>query len=93
MISFIMKINIHDFTNGYRALRREMVDNIEIETKDNIFLMEFIVKAVKRGYKVSEVPVSFFDRKFGSSKLNLCKEAFKFFPCLIKYKRFYPNSK
>lgn len=81
----ISHVAIHDFTNGYRAFKKEVSDSIDIESTGNSFLMEFIVKAQRRGYKITEIPVTFFDRKFGKSKIRHGKESIRFFIKLFKW--------
>jgi hypothetical protein len=49
--------------------------------------MEFIVKAYRKGYKITEIPVTFFDRRFGKSKIKHGKESIRYFFKLFKYSR------
>lgn len=83
--TLVSRVPIHDFTNGYRAIRRDIIENVKTSSTGNSFLMEFIVKAYKRGYRITEVPVTFMDRKFGKSKLKLGEESIKYFKDLFKY--------
>lgn len=81
----VSQVPIHDFTNGYRAIRSSIVRRVNTESTGNSFLMEFIVKAHRKGFKVTEIPVTFMDRKFGKSKLKLGEESIKYFKDLLKY--------
>ena len=83
--TLISRVPIHDFTNGYRAIKKEVIDNVKTNSTGNSFLMEFIVKAHRKGYRITEVPVTFMDRKFGKSKLKLGEESMKYFKDLFKY--------
>ncbi len=85
--ALISHVPIHDFTNGYRAFRKKVSDNVQIESTGNSFLMEFIVKAHKKGYKITEIPVTFFDRIAGKSKIKHGKESIRYFFKLFKYSR------
>jgi len=85
LTTFLSGVPIHDFTNGFRAIRKYVVKNVETESTGNSFLMEFLVKAHKKGYRVTEIPVTFKDRKFGHSKLQLEKESLKYIRDLLKY--------
>ena len=87
LTTLISGVPIHDFTNGFRAIRKKVVKNVKTESTGNSFLMEFIVKAHRKGYKVTEIPVTFKDRKFGQSKLQLEKESLKYIKDLLKYSR------
>jgi dolichol-phosphate mannosyltransferase len=66
------KFSIHDWTGGYRALKREVF--LKEKSKLNnyrgyIFQISFLHKAVRDGFKIGEVPFHFSDRTLGSSKI------------------------
>ncbi|MBI4010639.1 MAG: polyprenol monophosphomannose synthase [Candidatus Aenigmarchaeota archaeon] len=87
LITVISRVPIHDFTNGYRAIRKKVIDGIETESTSNSFLMEFLIKAHRKGFKVTEIPVSFIDRKLGKSKTKVGIEIFRVFMDLLKYSK------
>jgi dolichol-phosphate mannosyltransferase len=66
------KFSIHDWTGGYRALKKEVFLR-EKSKLDNyrgyIFQISFLHKAVRDGFKIGEVPFHFTDRTLGSSKI------------------------
>lgn len=67
-----MKFSVHDWTGGYRALKKEVfLKEREELSKFNgyIFQISFLHKAIRDGFKVAEVPFHFSDRKLGSSKI------------------------
>lgn len=66
------KFSVHDWTGGYRALRKEVF----LKEKDKltnykgyIFQISFLHKAVRDGFKIGEVPFRMVDRTLGSSKI------------------------
>lgn len=66
------KFSVHDWTGGYRALRKEVF----LKEKDKltnyrgyIFQISFLHKAVRDGFKIAEVPFHFSDRTLGNSKI------------------------
>ncbi|MBP9700600.1 glycosyltransferase family 2 protein [Candidatus Woesebacteria bacterium] len=66
---------IRDWTTGYRAIRKSVFMAVEAEMADQqftgyTFQIGFLHKAVRRGFKVVEVPIQFVDRKIGKSKLG-----------------------
>lgn len=66
---------IHDWTSGYRAIRKSVYESVGTEMSDPqfsgyTFQVGFLHKAVRRGFKVAEVPFRFVDRKIGKSKLG-----------------------
>jgi dolichol-phosphate mannosyltransferase len=66
------QFSIHDWTGGYRALRKEVFFKEKSELnnyKGYIFQISFLHKAVRDGFKIGEVPFHFSDRTLGSSKI------------------------
>lgn len=66
------KFSVHDWTGGYRALRKEVF----LKEKDRltnyrgyIFQISFLHKAIRDGFKIAEVPFHFSDRTLGNSKI------------------------
>jgi len=78
-LSLMMRINIKDFTTGYRAIRRSIWSKIKDYkySNRNIFLVETIYFAHKHGAKLTEIPIFFKDREIGCSKTPLFKMSLK----------------
>lgn len=78
------KFYIHDWTGGYRALKKEVFLKEKSELtiyKGYIFQISFLQKAVRDKFKIGEVPFHFSDRKLGDSKivpLSYIMEVFRF---------------
>jgi len=77
LIRTLSRVPLHDFTTALRAIRREVVQTVNTDSKGNSFFMEFIIKAYREGYRLTEVPITFRDRVSGKSKLSLGKQSFK----------------
>jgi len=78
-ISVMSRINVRDFSTGYRAIKKkvwEKIKNIHY-TNDNNFLIESLYFAHKIGAKISEIPIFFKEREIGESKTPLLKETLK----------------
>lgn len=59
---------LHDINCGFKAYRREVVENLNLYGE----LFRFIpVFAAKQNYKVTEIPVEHRKRKFGKSKFGI----------------------
>ena len=87
LIRLLSAVPVHDFTTALRAIRREVVHDVETESKGNSFFMEFIIKAYREGYKMTEVPIVFRDRISGKSKLSLGGQSLKMILDLMKLTR------
>ena len=75
-IRFMLGRKIRDWSTGYRAIRKKVYLDIGNEINQDMFYgytfqIGFLYKAMKRGYKIAEVPIHFRDRTKGKSKLGL----------------------
>jgi glycosyltransferase involved in cell wall biosynthesis len=60
--------DIKDGQTGFRATRKEVFETIEIEG-DFTYTQEMIVKTAKEGWRIANVPVNFYQRSVGESRL------------------------
>lgn len=71
----MLNFRIHDWTTGYRAVRRNVIEEISPQMLNPTFngytyQIGFLVKSLQNKYKVREVPFHFRDRTKGRSKLG-----------------------
>lgn len=69
----ILGLPLRDLTSGYKAWRREALEAIElggVQSEGYSFQIEMTWRAVKRGFRVTEVPIVFVDRRAGKSKMS-----------------------
>ncbi len=81
----ISGLDIRDVSANFRIIRRDTWLKLNTVENTNSLLFEMIIKAKRRGLKITEIPVTFSERRFGKSKLNMLKEAPKFLIKFIKY--------
>ena len=70
--SILMRLWLHDWTGGFRALKKEVFLKEKPELtafRGYTFQVSFLHKAVRDGFKVAEVPIAFTDRTLGRSKI------------------------
>jgi len=84
-IRFSLGWKIHDWSTGYRAVRKEVYENLKKEMEDEMhygytFQVVFLYKALHRDFMVKEIPLNFKNRKHGESKLGpeYLKNTFKY---------------
>ena len=70
----LLRLKVHDVTSGYRVFRSELLKKIkldEIDSSGYAFQIEmaYIVEKLLKA-QVGEVPIVFYDRKVGKSKLG-----------------------
>jgi dolichol-phosphate mannosyltransferase len=69
----MLGVPIRDLTGGFKVFRREVLEAIDIDTistRGYAFQVETTYRAIKTGFDVVELPITFRDRREGSSKMN-----------------------
>ena len=64
----LMNLDISDSQTGFRAIKREVIEHIVISA-DYTYTQEMIIRAAAEGFHIDEVPVNFYERKHGKSRL------------------------
>jgi dolichol-phosphate mannosyltransferase len=70
---FLLGMPTHDCTAGYRCYRREVLENINLDTIESQgygFQVELAYRVTKQGFRVVETPIVFMDRRIGKSKMS-----------------------
>lgn len=69
----VLGVKIYDSTAGFVCYRRKVLETIDldaVEMKGYGFQIEMKYSAIKLGFKLTEVPVIFVNRKEGTSKMS-----------------------
>ncbi len=69
----VLGVDVKDLTGGFKCFRREVLEAIDLDSvqaRGYAFQVEMTYRAIKRGFKVVEVPIIFRDRRAGSSKMD-----------------------
>jgi dolichol-phosphate mannosyltransferase len=64
---------IRDLTGGFKCFRRIVLETIDLDTieaRGYAFQVETTYRAIKAGFRVTEVPIVFRDRVTGTSKMS-----------------------
>ncbi len=70
---FVLRLKGSDLTSGFRGYRRKVMETIDLENMRSngySFLVEMLFHAQGRKARVAEVPIIFFDRTMGKSKIS-----------------------
>jgi dolichol-phosphate mannosyltransferase len=69
----VLGLGVRDATAGFRCFRRSVLEALPLEritSKGYAFQVETTYRAVRLGFTVAEVPITFTDREAGSSKMS-----------------------
>ena len=70
----VLRLGIRDATGGFRAYRASTLEAIDIDsTRANgyAFQSEVALRMAQAGLRLEEIPITFVDREFGTSKMSV----------------------
>ena len=68
-----LDLPLRDITGGYRAFRRETLEGLgldQVASQGYCFQVDLARRAVRAGFHVIEVPITFVERELGDSKMS-----------------------
>jgi dolichol-phosphate mannosyltransferase len=69
----LLQLGIRDLTGGFKCYQRSVLERIDLDavhSKGYAFQIETTYRALRSGFKVVEVPITFVDREEGGSKMS-----------------------
>jgi glycosyltransferase involved in cell wall biosynthesis len=72
-INYRWDVRLSDSQNGYRAIRRDVGLALDLKSNLTTIEQEMLMRALKRGYRVTEVASHEYERRWGTSKVVVWK--------------------
>jgi dolichol-phosphate mannosyltransferase len=69
----VLGVRVRDLTGGFKVFRRDVLEAIDLESISSAgyaFQVETTYRAVRAGFRVVEVPITFTERRVGESKMT-----------------------
>jgi len=69
----LLGVPIRDLTGGFKCFRRAVLETIDLDaihSRGYAFQIELTYRALRRGFRVREIPIRFVDREVGGSKMS-----------------------
>ncbi|MCB9538819.1 MAG: polyprenol monophosphomannose synthase [Myxococcales bacterium] len=69
----VLGVDIRDLTGGFKCFRREVLEALDFDAISAVgygFQIELTWRALQKGFRVVEVPITFTDRVRGQSKMS-----------------------
>jgi glycosyltransferase involved in cell wall biosynthesis len=76
--------SLTDSQNGFRALRATLAKELPLRENLHTIELEMVLKALKRGWRVCQVPSHEYARRLGHSSLSVAGQSPAFLWCLIR---------
>ncbi len=83
LIRLFTGVKISDSQSGFRAIRSSVIKKMRLNSRGYEVESEMLVKALKIGARVTEIPVSFEQRTVGRSRLDPLKDGTKILYSII----------
>jgi dolichol-phosphate hexosyltransferase len=72
-INYRWHVRLTDSQNGFRAIRRDVAGQLGLQSNLTTIEQEMLMKALKKGFRVSEIASHEYERKWGTSKVVVWK--------------------
>jgi dolichol-phosphate mannosyltransferase len=69
----LLGVPVRDLTGGFKCFRRPVLETIDLDaisSRGYAFQIETTYRALRAGFRVVEVPITFVDREVGGSKMS-----------------------
>jgi dolichol-phosphate mannosyltransferase len=69
----VLGVGIRDLTGGFKCFRRAVLETIDLDAiaaRGYGFQIEGTYRAIRAGFRVVEIPITFVDRRVGESKMS-----------------------
>ena len=69
----VLGLGVRDLTGGFKCFRRTVLETIDLDAltaQGYTFQIETTFRAVRAGFRVMEIPITFVDREVGGSKMT-----------------------
>jgi glycosyltransferase involved in cell wall biosynthesis len=76
--------HITDCQNGFRAIKMCILEQLDLKEDSFAIEQEMVIKCLKKGYRIAEVPIYEFKRQHGESRVILTSMLPKYILCFIK---------
>lgn len=84
-INYRFGVLLSDSQNGFRAIRTNVAKKLNLKENITTIEQEMIIKTLRAGYRITEVPTHEYVRKHGDSCINLRRVWFRYIYTWIKY--------
>ena len=72
-INYRWNVRLTDSQNGFRAIRTDVARSLGLTSNATTIEQEMLMKALKRGYRVTEIASHEYERRWGTSKVSVWK--------------------
>jgi dolichol-phosphate mannosyltransferase len=84
-INYRFHVSLTDSQNGFRAIRSDVAKKLDLKENITTIEQEMIIKTLRSGYRITEIPAHEYARRGGVSKVYVPKVAWRYVYSWLKY--------
>ena len=84
VINWRFGVRISDSQNGFRALRTDVLRQLDLRENLTTIEQEMVIKTIKRGFRLTEVPAHEYARRHGVSHIRLTRVSHRYVWVLLR---------
>jgi dolichol-phosphate mannosyltransferase len=84
-INYTLGVRLTDCQNGFRAIRREVAQQLGLQESITTIEQEMIIKTIRRGYRITEVATHEYARANGQSNFRVIDVWHRYLLTLVYY--------
>ncbi|MHC4664575.1 MAG: glycosyltransferase family 2 protein [Planctomycetota bacterium] len=84
-INYRFGVGLTDSQNGFRAIKTEVARSLNLKENITTIEQEMIIKTLRKGYRMAEVPSHEYKRRYGDSTIKVSKVCFRYVYSWLKY--------
>ncbi|MCX5712001.1 MAG: glycosyltransferase family 2 protein [Candidatus Omnitrophica bacterium] len=88
LINILFGTKINDFFTCYKLARRDMLNALKLGSKGFEIDTEIVIKSIKKGLRIKEVPISYYPRNYSQGKKIRIFDGLYFILLILMYKFF-----
>jgi glycosyltransferase involved in cell wall biosynthesis len=87
-LKLFFRKKINDSQTGMRAIKKESLDRLNLQTEGTEFVSEMLIKSFNNNLKIKDVPICYYPR-MGESKLRSFKDGWRNLRFMLLYSPLY----
>jgi dolichol-phosphate mannosyltransferase len=84
-INWKFGVRLSDSQNGFRAIRTDILPRLGLKENITTIEQEMVIKTLRKGYRMSEVPSHEYPRRYGQSSIRLNRVWHRYLWSLVKH--------
>jgi len=84
-INYRFGVRLTDSQNGFRAIKRDVAKKLDLRENITTIEQEMIIKTLKKGFRIEEVPAHEYARKHGKSHISIKRVWLRYVYSWLKY--------